>query len=401
MRVSNSLEFARALFNMNNLRVGLDRYQQQVSSGKRLASASEDPVAATQVLSIGERSATLAQFDRNANLAGLRLGDQEAALGGTVNSLQRVRELVLQGRNRAMTADDRRFLNAEIRQRLEEIIGFGNTRNASGEYVFAGSAVATRPFATTPSGAISYSGDQTPRELSVAEGRTIAEGFSGADAFMAVRNGNGTFTTALGVANTGTGRVIDDTVLDPSAYVANNFSINFTSATTFDVVNTTTGTTVLAAQPYTDGAAITFNGSSMAITGTPTPGDTFSVGPSQNQSIFTTIQKLITAMDTTATSATQTATQSFALDRGLSDIDQSLNKLDSLRASIGGRQNALDSQLQSNGELQFQLTKARSTLEDADPATAISNLARYSQTLEAAQAAFAKVQGLSLFNYLR
>ena len=78
-----------------------------------------------------------------------------------------------------------------------------------------------------------------------------------------------------------------------------------------------------------------------------------------------------------------------------------LEKFTVLRATVGARQNTLDSQLRANEDLTFQLTQAKATLEDADPVAAISNISRYSQALEAAQAVFAKVQGLSLFNYLR
>jgi len=372
-----------------------------VASGKRLFTAAEDPVAASQALSIGERISSLDQFDRNANLASLRLSDQETAIDSATSSLQRVRELVLQGRNRALSADDRRFVNAEVRQRLQEMVSIANTRNASGEYIFAGSAVSTIPFSANGAGGVTYNGDQTSRELPIAEGRTMPEGFTGSEALMGIRNGNGSFVTGLANANTGTGRVINDTVLDPSSFNTDNFSIVFTAANTFDVTNTTSGATILSGQTYTDGAAINFNGSSVAITGKPAVGDAFLISPSQNQSVFTTINNIINALDTTASTSAQGAALSFSLDRGLSDIDQALNKFAELKSIIGGRQNTLDSQLQSNGSLSEQLTKARSTLEDADPVEAISNLARYSQVLEAAQQAFVKVQGLSLFNNLR
>ena len=401
MRVSTSSEFSRSVNNLTNLRASVDRYQQQVSTGKRLFAAADDPVASAQTLNLTERLATLSQYDRNANLANLRLSDQESAMDSAAISLQRVRELVLQGRNASLSANDRKFINAEIRQRLDEVTGIANTRNASGEYIFAGAAVTTKPFTAAAGGTVTYNGDQTVRELPIAEGRTVAEGFTGSEAFMGIRNGNGTFVTALGSTNTGTGRLINDTVVSPTSYVANNFRIVFTAANTFDVINDTTATTVLSNQTYTDGAAITFNGSSVAITGTPAVGDTFLTSPSQNQSMFTTINNLITAMDTTATTPAQSAVLGFNLDRGLADIDQALDKISELRASIGGRQNTLDTQLQTNGELSFQLTRAKSALEDADPVEAISNLARYSQALEAAQQAFAKVQGLSLFNYIR
>ena len=401
MRVSTSLEFSRSLNNLTNLRAGVDRYQQQVSTGKRLFAGADDPVAASQTLNLTERLTTLAQYDRNANLASLRLSDQEAAMESVESSLQRVRELVLQGRNRTLSVNDRRFINAEIRQRLEELVGVANTRNASGEYIFAGGAVTTKPFTATAGGGVSYNGDQTARQLPIAEGRTVAEGVSGVEAFMAIRNGNGTFVTALGGTNTGTGTLVNDTVVDPTSYVPNNFRIVFTAANTFDVINDTTATTVLSNQTYTDGAAISFNGSSVAITGTPAVGDTFLSSPSQNQSMFTTVNNLIAAMDTSTSTLAQSATLGFTLDRGLADLDQALDKISELRAAIGGRQNSIDSQLQTNSELNLQLTKAKSALEDADPVEAISNLARYSQALEAAQQAFVKVQNLSLFNFLR
>ncbi len=400
MRISSNTEFKQGLTGITTLRANLDFYRQQVSTGKRLSTAAEDPAAAAQILNLGERMSTLEQFTRNANLLDLRLTDQETALSAGVNTLQRVRELVLQAGGGGLNPQDRGYINAEIRQRLDELTSLANTRNASGEYLFAGGAVKTVPFSSNY-GVVSYSGDQTRRALPIAEGRTLAEGFTGAEAFMAIRSGNGTFITALGVTNTGTGRVVDDAVTDPTAYLGDDFRIVFTAPTTFDVVNDTTGATLISAQTYVPGQAINFNGSTVAITGQPATGDTFSTHPSPNQSVFATLNLLIGALDTTATTGAQAAQLSFLMDRNLVNIDQALNKFTELRTSLGALQNTLSSQLLANEDLTLQLTVVKGTLEDADPVEAISNIARYSQALEAAQAAFAKVQGLSLFNYLR
>ena len=401
MRISTNTEFQRSVAGITTLRANLDIYRQQVSTGKRLSTAAEDPAAAAQILNLGERMSSLDQFTRNANLLNLRLSDQESALSAGVNNLQGVRELVLQGRSAGLRLEDRRYISAEIRQRLEELTGLANTRNASGEYIFAGAAVKTPPFASDGAGVVSYNGDQTTRALPIAEGRTLSEGFTGADAFMAIRNGNGTFVTGLGATNTGTGRVVSDSVINSAAYVAEDFRIVFTAPNTFDVINDTTGSVVLPAQTFTPGAAIAFNGSTVAISGVPATGDSFSIKPSENQSVFDSINLLIGALDSTATTGPQNAQRDFAMDAGLMGLDQALEKFTELRATVGARQNTLDSQLQANDDLTFQLTQAKATLEDADPVAAISNISRYSQALEAAQAAFAKVQGLSLFNYLR
>ena len=409
MRFSSSLEFNRALTGLINLRAGVEKYQQQVSSGRKVQTASDDPVAASQVLNIGERMSAMEQYNRNANLADLRLSDQELALTSSVNTLQRVRELLLTGRNGSLTPDDRRYLNSEIQQRLQELVGVANTRNANGEYIFSGTQVDTRPFAPDTAGNVAYLGDQTVRELTVAEGRTVAEGFSGQDVFMGVRNGNGVFVSALAGGNAGTGRVINDTVTDRSAWVPQQYTLQFDAVdpTKYTVLDAG-GNPVLDANgnamsglTYSDGAAISFNGISFAITGTPAAGDSFTIAPSANQSIFSTVQNVVTAMQAVPVTDAQKAQLTFNIDRAIQDLDQSMNKMTELRAAIGGRQNTIEAQVTSNTNTVDQLTKVKSTLEDADPVEAISKLAQYSQLLEAAQASFVKVQNLSLFNYLR
>lgn len=402
MRFSTSLEFNRSLTNLLNLRTGMDRLQQQVSSGRRIQTAADDPVASSQVLNISERSAAMEQFNRNANLADLRLSDQEAALTAATNTLQRVRELMLSGQNGSLTAADRRYLNAEIRQRLDELLGIANSRNANGEFIFAGTQVTTRPFATDSSGTTTYAGDQNVRELRISESRTVPEGFSGFEAFVQVRNGNGTFVTGLGATNTGSGRLVDDVVTDASAWIAHDYRIVFApDAKTFDVVDDTTTTTVLSARPFTEGQSIQFNGVSVAIAGAPAAGDQFTIAPSGNQSVFQTVRNVIAAMDTAPASPSQQAALQFGVSRALADLDQAMNRMTDLRTSIGGRQNTITSQISTNSDTVDQLTRVRASLEDVDPVEAISKLAQYSQLLEAAQASFVKVQSLSLFNYLR
>lgn len=400
MRTSTPLQFNRSLNGVMSLQGKIQQYQLQIATGKRLMTAADDPVAAAQTLNIGERLTALEQFTRNANLVDLRLSDQETALSNSTNLLQRTRELILQGKSRSLSTDDRRFLAAEVRQRFDELVQLANTRNASGEYIFAGTAVDTVPFTVNPAGAVVFNGNENVRQLSISEGRALSEGFSGAEAFMGVRNGNGTFVMDVAGTNTGTGRLINDTLINAAGYVPHDFRIQFTAADTFDVVNDTTGATVLSAQTYAPGSAITFNGLSVAVTGTPAAGDSFTVTPSDNQSLFATVRNVIDAMEQDPTSPAIAAQQTFALDRALSDIDQGMNRLIALRAAVGARQNTIESQVKTNEDLAMQLKTVRSHLEDADPVEAISELARQTQALEAAQQAFVKVQSLSLFNFL-
>jgi flagellar hook-associated protein 3 FlgL len=389
MRVTNNQMFFRGLNGMFDLQKDVQKYQTQVATGKRVLTPADDPVVAAQSLNLNDRVGALAQFDRNANIANLRLSEQESAIDATQNTLIRVRELILRAKNRSMTTPDRRFIAAEVGERLKEVLLLANKRNSSGEYIFAGTAADTLPFAPDAAGEVIYAGNDTVRQLEIAESRTIEEGLAGSDVFMAIRNGNGTFVSELGAANMGTGRAINGSVTNPAAFTTDNFRIVFTAANTYDVVNDTSGATVMSAQPYTDGSAITFNGLSIAITGVPNVADEFLVGPSRNQSVFSTIGRAQRDMSIDLTSAELGAEFAFNLDRALGDIDLALDSLSSVRAQIS-----------TNADVSLQLQTVKSKLEDVDIAEAISRLSRQTQALEAAQQAFVRIQGLSLFNYL-
>ena len=217
---------------------------------------------------------------------------------------------------------------------------------------------------------------------------------------MAVRNGNGTFVTEANAANTGTGIVLPGSVTNPSAYQPHNFRIVFTSATTFDVINDTTATTVLAAQGYSDGAAINFNGLSVNITGAPAAGDQFTVNPSANQSVFETVDDFADVLETPINSAAAGARFANAVNRALTDLDQALEKFLDVRGYVGARLKSIDAQKLSNDDLRLQLSQQRSNLEDVDLVQAASDLNLQLTTLQAAEQAFARMQGLSLFNYM-
>ncbi len=167
------------------------------------------------------------------------------------------------------------------------------------------------------------------------------------------------------------------------------------------MVNDTTGATVLAAQTYTPGTSISFNGLSVTLSGVPATGDEFMVEPSANQSTFATVGNLVTTLRNPPLDDAGRARFNFAMDRSLQDIDRALESMLEVQAAIGAKGNALLSQRSINEDLSIQLSQAKSDLEDVDPVRAISDLARHSQALEAAQQAFVKVQGLSLFNFLR
>ncbi|MFT4561021.1 MAG: flagellar hook-associated protein 3 FlgL [Gammaproteobacteria bacterium] len=400
MRISDAQRFGLAVSNMMVLQANTAKYQEQITTGKKVNRPSDDPIAASQILRISERVAASIQYDRNANFADLHLTQQESAIASANDAMQRIRELTIRAKTTTLSRADRSLISAEIVQRQDEIQSLANSRNSAGEYIFSGSLVDTQAFTVDALGNPIYNGDQTTRDIKISEFRTVAEGFTGYDAFMSIRNGNGTYVTDLSAANTGSGQIVPGGVVDQTSYQAHDFRVSFTSPTSFDVIDDTTAATVLSAQPYVDGTAISFNGVQLSIKGAPAAGDEFLVAPSENQSVFETIARLVTTLESDASSATDIAQFDNDLDRALGDIDQAMDRFREVQAVIGARRNTIDSQVQLNEDLRLQLSEIKSHLEDADLVEAVSLLAADSNALQAAQAAFVRVQGLSLFNFL-
>ena len=175
-------------------------------------------------------------------------------------------------------------------------------------------------------------------------------------------------------------------------------SITFNDASGYVVLDSTSA--IVAAGTYQSGSMIGFNGIETNVTGTPGNGDRFTVAPSVNQDLFTTIQNLALALEG-GTAFDTSAKFHNAMNRFLTDVDQSMENMLDIRARVGARLNAIDSQTGMNENFLLGLQSSLSEVQDLDYAEAISRLNLQLVGLEAAQKSFIKVQGLSLFNFLR
>jgi flagellar hook-associated protein 3 FlgL len=81
-------------------------------------------------------------------------------------------------------------------------------------------------------------------------------------------------------------------------------------------------------------------------------------------------------------------------------IDVAMERFDSVRSAIGARMNALDQQKGLNEGTVLDIRESLSKIQDLDYAEAISRLNLQTTVLQAAQQAYVRVQGLSLFNHL-
>ena len=398
MRISSNYIAQLFIDSQNQQESNLAVLQQQITTGLKFSQPSQDPVAASQVLSLQATLDQTAQYSTNANLAQSRLSIEDSTLGSVTNTLQSIRSLALQAANATQTTETRATIATQISQQLKNLMQLANTQDGSGQYIFSGAATSTVPFSQTGAGVI-YNGTQSQRLVQIGSNQTVADSDSGAAVFQQIRDGNGTFVASAASTNTGSAILGANSVTNPSGWAAGSppYTITFSTPAAYTVTDSTGATGQTGA--YTDGQALAFNGAQLQLDGTPAAGDTFSVAASSNQDMFTTLQHLVTAL-TTSSAAGQPAAVN-GINRAVEAIDQSLTNVSTVRSQVGSRLTAIDSQTTSSSSLTLALKSTMSNLRDLDYASAITKLNQQITGLQAAQASYVKMQHLTLFNYIQ
>lgn len=403
MRLSTNTIHEQGVNSILKQQEALLHVQQQVSTGRRVLTPADDPTAAALALDVKQASALNTQYAENRAAAASQLGFTEGVLDGITNLIQNVQTAAVSAGNAAFSDADRLSIAKELRGRFNELVGFANSTDAAGQFLFSGFQGDTKPFAQTATG-VQYNGDQGERLVQIGASRQIAANSSGTELFERIKNGNGVFVTSAAATNTGSGVIDTGIVISPANLTGDNYRISFTVAsgvTTYDVTDTTTGVTLSSGNPYTSDEAISFDGIQFSINGEPANGDQFDVAPSTNQSLFKTIDDLINVLSTPVSSQSGGSTQlTNGLNTALQDLGNSLEHILATRASVGARLQEIEV-LQSVGEdTEIQLQQNLSQLQDVDIAKAISDLNQQRVFLEAAQRSFATVSGLSLFDFI-
>ncbi len=396
MRISTLSSYLNGLSAMQRLQAALDVTQRQISTGRRLLTPSDDPVAASRALEFRESLARLEQFERNAGMAANRLAQEESALNSVNNGLQRVRELALQANNATQSNESRQLIAVEIREQLENLIQLANQRDGSGSYMFAGNLEEVEPVSRMGASFV-YNGDQGQRLIDIGEGRQVADGDPGSDIFFRIRAGNGTFTVAPVGGIAGTGIVGQTSVVDPSAWDQGTYTVSFVDPNNYQVIDS--GGAVIAAGAYQSGDRIAFRGIEFTLTGEPAANDDFAVRPSPYRDMFTSIERLASAIELNVTDDVSRAAVTNGINESLMDIDQAIGTVLNTRTKIGSRLAAIENQADSNAAIALTVQETLADIQDLDYAEALSRLSLQVTSLEAAQQSFVRTQQLSLFDY--
>ncbi|MDH5275178.1 MAG: flagellar hook-associated protein FlgL [Gammaproteobacteria bacterium] len=395
MRIASNVYQLQWLASIQRQQADLAAIQDQVSSGRRISTAADDPAGAAQGLLLQQGLDRLENFGTNAETARRRLALEEGSLSQATDALNRVRELAIQAANGTQTQESRSAIAAEARELLTGLLNTANAQDGEGRYLFAGNLVQTRPFVL--SGNVQYAGDNGVRSQRVADARTVQEGDPGSAVFMQIPAGNGAYTISPNAGNTGTASWTSATVANGTPFVPGNYTLEFTSATTWEARS---GAAVIANGTYASGETISFQGASIEFQGTPAAGDQFTVASAGFKDVFRTVQDFIGTLGTGTSNAAGRTTFQNRLNSDLQNLDQALQQISNFRSQVGARLATIDRQLDNNADVALELKSSLSTIKDLDYATAISKLEQQLTSLEAAQKAYARTQSLSLFDVL-
>lgn len=402
MRVSTSMTFDLGATSLNRQQGEMLRVQQQLATGKRVLSAADDPGAAARAVEISSAAARNTQYASNQTAATASLSSMETTLSSFADELENVRQLLIQAGSGANSDQERANIAADLEARNTYLLSLANARDANGAFIFAGFQEGVQPFQQGAS-SVNFVGDSGFRQLPVSEGRTLPVSASGGVIFDQIAQGNGVFETSAPATNAGSGVIDGGVVTDATQLTGHAYQIKFNVtplSSTYDIIDTTTGTPVSAGNSYVPGASVAIAGMRMQISGAPVNGDSFDVTPATKKSVFNVIADVVKLLRVPAQSAAAKAQLNMGTGQAVQGIDRSLDAVMLARSAVGAGLREVDTLKNFNDGRALEYKTELSNLLDVDYSQAVTELTRLQAVTGATQKAFISTVNRSLFDML-
>lgn len=417
MTISTSLFFSRGVDLMSKSQTDLAKLQEKVASGKELVRPSDGVDLALNISRLKSSIAKLDSYKDSLNAVNDRLRIEESYMTGTSDVLRQIKTLTIQGANASMSLSDKNVIATQIDELINELVNQANGADVNGNFLFAGTRVATRPYQLDDSGVFRYQGDQVNTSVDFSSTRQTVIGRSGPDVFQSVFTGEmlnvvpGIYDVALtgsveegdvfsvsldGVTYDYTAESGDsaETVLEAiQTEIETAIAAGTHESITLSVVDDTM--TITAEDGYerriigtTVNAVDGIESQGLTVTETQTPDP----GTPEKIEFFQSLQELTDLLR---------AGDQQSVQSKLDEVDQMIDQATLGLADIGVEMSTIDAQIGINEDLKLGLQMALSGKEDLDYAAAITKMQAQMLSLEAAQSSFAKISQLTLFDYIR
>jgi flagellar hook-associated protein 3 FlgL len=361
-----------------SLQSSVAKLTEQSNSG-RVLTPSDDPVAAARALDLTQSQSVNKQFETNRANAGDLMKANLDTIGNVILVIGDMKSQGINAGNATYSDADRANIATTLKSDFQQMLGYANTTDGLGNFVFAGFKSGTQPFTQDPTtGAVTYSGDQGVQTLQVDTGRNMDVSTSGQALFQGT--GGDVFKIMNDMITT------LQTPIDPAANV----------------------TEAAASKAVYDAAF------GVAITGLPTPTqaqiDAAKAIATDAETAAATdaATRAQTAHDTDYTRTDFTPGSTGALNQALAKagkaIDAAMNNATTVQASVGSNVAELGALDNAGSAKDLQYSTTIDNLMGQGPndfAKTVSELAQQQLMLQVAQKTFSTISSLSLLNFLK
>lgn len=173
MKISTTQFFKTSTEQMQSRQRTVSDIQAQLGSGKQVVNPSDAPRKANLISQLESAKELQSTYLRNVETARTRLTSEETVMTAMTEIAQRVSELAIQASNDTLGAEDRSIIGAEVSALRDELLNLTNTKDLSGNYIFAGNKTQSPAFVEDASGTVSYNGDYGRHNVNLSEVRSL------------------------------------------------------------------------------------------------------------------------------------------------------------------------------------------------------------------------------------
>lgn len=383
MRIADRMLFDQTTSNLQKNRSEMSDLQNQAATLKRVTKPSDDPLAATRVLSFRTEAKANEQFLRTASQAKAILDYTDQSLGELTNLLIRAKELALsQASDASGNENSRRVVAEEVEQLFHQSIQVGN-RKLGDRYIFGGYRTTASPFDANGN----YQGDDGEVRMPINKETWLAVNIPGSEIFL----GKQKLDHEIG----------DTSIVEPKDVEglikaeAHEISLKQQKAQNQQQQQGQQSNPAVRGPASIPGTNLgdkiegesAANSQSNSLTG-----KGLNVATIKGTNVFDILNKAHISMK---------ANDKAGIQDAIDDIDEAMSQVIMSRAKIGARMNTLDANVDSLRKLNIDAKEVASQLEDADQFEVVSNITKAEGTLQATLQTSSKLIQPSLLDFLR
>ncbi|CAH8217199.1 flagellar hook-associated protein FlgL [Vibrio aestuarianus] len=369
--------------------------QAQLASGKKLLSASDNPLATHYIQNVGQQEEQLRQYLDSIVLVRNRLEHQEVIIANTESFADQAKRTVMEMINGSLSPEDREAMARELQEVSNNVLNLANVQDESGNYIFGGTKPKNQPFFRDNAGNVTYAGDDYQRKMKISNSLEVPFNNPGSKVFMEIDNPFGDYEPDYQLKEGSELLLERATNLNPDDQ--SSYKVTFV-----DMPNGKYGYqleqdgSVVSADEFDPQKGIQYQDLTIHVKGQISKGDVISLEPRSTYSLFDSYKEAIALSQSSVSDASSTA----KLHQITEEFHAAFIHLNKVRTDIGARLSTLDIQEEQHEDFRISLARSKSNFEDLDYAEAVIEFNENSRALQASQQAFGKTKDLTLFNYI-